>query len=85
MAVMIVVSELFGPQKRIGQIGQQPQRDDRREYVVEDQLRLLEPVADICIRNGRREKDGAQCQDDHVHHGVLLSQELESKAPTTRA
>jgi hypothetical protein len=80
MAVMVVVpSELLGPEQGVGEIDEQTHGHERRERIVEGHRRLLEPVTGIDVANRQREEDDADGDHDDVHHGNVSEQKIRPK------
>ena len=86
MAVMVVIpSELLGPEQGVGEIDEEAHGHERRERIVESHSRLLEPVAGIDVANRQREEDDADGDHDDVHHGNVSEQKSSSSPAKPKA
>ena len=70
MKVMVVgLSEVLGPEKRVDEIDQQPERHDCGERIVESHdPSSSEPVAGVAIPDRQHEEPEPYGQHDDVHH-----------------
>jgi hypothetical protein len=61
--------EFLGPQKRVGEIGEQAGGDERAEPIFESHgVILSEPVAQKRVADGQGEKDQGKADHEYVEH-----------------
>jgi hypothetical protein len=70
--VMASLSEPFWAHERIDQIEKDAHRHQRAQGIVENHVRLSEPVADICVENPQPEKGEPTQKENYIKHGVEL-------------
>jgi hypothetical protein len=72
--MVVIPSELLGPEQGVGEIDEQTHGHEPRERIVEGHGRLLEPVAGIDVADRHREEGDAEGDHDDVHHGNVSEQ-----------
>jgi hypothetical protein len=69
-----VRSEPLGPEQGVGQVNEQPKRDDAGERIIEDHGGSpSKQIAGVDVADRKREQDETDRQHDEVCHGNVLA------------
>jgi hypothetical protein len=66
------LSEPLGAHKRIDEIEKNAHGHQRPQRIIENHVRLLEPVADVGVENRQQKECDTRGDKDHIQHFVLL-------------
>jgi hypothetical protein len=81
MSVMASPLEPFRPQKRVGEVDQQPYGHEGGERVVDWHGSPLEAIADDGIADRQREKADTDGEQDEIEHERSLSKGIVRSEP----